>query len=278
MLTESARLCSLPARPGTGRLLLVACLAVLAAAASADLETDRRLVDSLTAGAPADGERIELDAQGAPFVALHKAGASRPRRGGVVLMHGPQTNLDSPDTVRPLRLGLARAGWDTLSLQLRSPYPGDTRADWLARRDEIAARLGAGLDWLGRQGIEPRVVIALGDSAPIALQYAADQPPRSLLAVVLVSAALYDDDPFGGLAVLTAIALPVLDIYAERDLAEVVDNAAMRRGAASAEGHKAAFRQVGVAGATAGYEGTTQTLVATVRAWLATQQAAASPP
>ncbi|MBY4676082.1 DUF3530 family protein [Marinobacterium arenosum] len=56
-----------------------------------------------------------------PALALYQPQGSGQLHGSVILFHDDQTHADWPNLVRPLRLGLADKGWDTLSLQLPKP-------------------------------------------------------------------------------------------------------------------------------------------------------------
>ncbi len=189
-------------------------------------------------------------------------------RGGArsLLLHDPAHNADSHAVIRPLRLGLAEAGWDTLSLQLPTPYPGETHQAWLARSPSIAARIRAGLDWLKQQGQLNQVLLAEGGSSAALLQFASQGTPAELQALVLISPPL--EQGSAGLSALGEVKLPLLDVYAERDLAVVRDGADLRRRAAQGS-PDTRYRQRMVAGAVADYPGLQDALLATVRSWLA---------
>lgn len=220
------------------------------------------------AGQAADirGEIIQLEYAGGSFAAIYRVHQRGEGRGGIVLMHDQGGNADSFEVIRPLRLGLAESGWDTLSLELPAAQRSEETGGWLSRQGEIQTRLLAGLDWLKGRGQATRVVVALGDTGAIVLVIAATLPPGELQALVLVSTAVEAD---AALAALETLDLPILDIQAERDHIAVAATAATRRGAAKKGGNER-YRQRVLAGSAAGFHRQEAGLIAEIRAWLAT--------
>ena len=246
-------------RTGITSLLLLATVAVSAAPLQSD-----RLAMGLPASGEVQGELVELQAGESGFLAIFRPRQRGPARGGVVLLHDRETGANSLEVMRPLRLGLAASGWDTLSLQLS--------ADGRSLPDDAAirARLQAGLDWLKSRKSPRLAVVALGESGIATLDLAADGPPRELLGVVLVSAgqtASRGDGPRGD------VRLPVLDLYAEFDRPGVLDAARSRRNGFSTADNTD-FTQRTVAGAQAGYFRLEEELLSRVRSWLAKQAGA----
>lgn len=219
-------------------------------------------------------EIVELQAAQTTFRAIHRPRQGGKARGSIVLLHDGMTNADSLEVIRPLRLAMADAGWDTLSLQLPGGYRDEPPGAWLARREAIDARLQAGLDWLQSRAQTARVVIGLGESGSVAVRRAARQSTQIQALVVIsypIDSAAEKDD----LEALRRLAMPTLDLYAERDTAAVQASAAMRRQVAL-DGQLTAYRQAVVAGATPGFGGLEEPLVSDVRAWLAANVPGAS--
>lgn len=234
--------------------------------AAADTTATRELEAAWRSAVDLDGEVIALQAGDDTAVAIHRRPADNDILGGVVLIHGPGTNADSHAVVRPLRIGLADAGWDTLSIQLPAAYDDATSADWHAQAPMIEARLGAALDWLRQRGIDRSVVIGVGESGRIALRFATSRPADQLVAVIMVgSPAGFDSDEER--KALGDLARPLLDLYAERDRADVLDNL-QQRATAVRDAKLEGYTQRAVAGATADFRGLDDALLSSVRAWL----------
>ena len=232
----------------------------------ADRTAEQHLAAVLAQGADIQGSVVELTGANGPFLAIHRPQQRGEGRGGVVLLHGRASSADSLEVIRPLRLGLAEAGWDTLALQLPPAYGYETAADWQARAAPIQARLQAGLAWLKGRELRKQIIVAHGESGAIALDFAASEAPPELQALVLVSATSAAPGGADDRAALGRLELPVLDIHAQRDPA-AADAAAARHRAAS----NLAYRRVVITGALPDFRATADTLLARIRAWLAAQ-------
>lgn len=249
-------------------LVLIAVLTLSPLAGAMDAATTRQLEAVWRSAADLDGEAVTLAVGDESPLAIFRAHAAGTALGGVVLVHGPWTNADSIEVIRPLRLGLAEAGWDTLSIQLPGVRAHNAAADWQAMAPQIDAHLNAALDWLGQRERENRVIVALGESAAIALRFAATRPAEQLSAVVMISSPAKLDDQATRDA-LEKLARPVLDLYAQRDLRPVTDNAGRRAAAAQAAGLNG-YTQRQITGALAGFAGLESMLLQVTRAWLRT--------
>lgn len=231
---------------------------------------DDHLIDNAISNAETlRGTVIRLQAEGAEFIAIHQPRQHSEPRGGIVLLHDQAGNADGLEVIRPLRLGLADAGWDTLSLQLPAGYRDVDSRDWRARQGAITARLKAGLDWLKSRDIQTQAVIAQGDSGIIALLFGAAAPPPELQAIVVISTSLGNTLPEADIESLKSSALPLLDVYAERDIEPVLRSAPARRQLFD-DSKSPNRRQIVITGATPGFFDTQSELLVRIRAWLAT--------
>lgn len=247
------------------RLVLGALVALTLAtsAATADLLTSHRMQREITEAGDLQGEAIELQTKNGPFLAIHRPRQRGPARGGIVLLHDRLGNADSDEAIRPLRLGLAEAGWDTLALQL----PVELRSAGAVQDTDAvsAARLDSGMAWLRARDIDKLVLLAQGDRAAMALQWAAARQTQELGALILLSAPLASPPGDALRDSLRASGLPVLDIYAERDYPPVVATAPNRRLLGA---DNPAYRQRALADAPSGFFGAEQALIDSIRAWL----------
>lgn len=254
-------LSTLPAAPA---LLLLWVFAVPSLAG--DLQTERRIRDTLQEEASLQGELVSLQAGDTTFVAIHLPRRRGDARGAAMLLHGPWGHPDDPAIMRPLRLGLAEAGWDTLSVQMPRVYRHQDHAAWLAGSESLQARIGAASAWLKARGQLNQVVLTHGVAAVPALEIVAAGKAPDLQALVMISALIERDSP--GMAALGKVSLPMLDVVAEHDLPGVRRNTGVRRAGAEAD-PEIRWTAREIAAATADFRGTADTLLAAVRAWLA---------
>lgn len=251
----------------TRNLLAYATVFLLAlpGAGAAELSASDRLAAGLPPGGNIQGEIVDLDDGAGGFAAIYQPTKLENRRGGIVVLHDQGTNANSLEVIRPLRLGLSKAGWDTLSLQLPQAFANEDSLAWQSRQAPIQARLQAAMDWLRQREMLWLAIVALGDSGAIALQYAsAAPPPQGLQALVMVSAALEGD----ATKALGKLQLPALDVFAESDRPAVVDGAAERRRAATTD-ESAPYTQSVISGARPGFFGVEDSLLGRIRGWLA---------
>ena len=246
----------------------ILAIVLLPGIAAAEAPPGNRLAPGHLPVGEIQGEPLELQSDSGRFGAIFLGHRSAKARGAVVLMHDQAGNANSLEVIRPLRLGLAAGGWDTLSLQLPPASRDDGRLAWQSRQKQIVSRLQAGLKWLGARQPANRVVIAQGDSGSVVLTHVLDNPPPELKALVLVSSVL--DLPAQDTPAPTGdrTPLPVLDIYAQRDYTDVVSNAQARRDLAALDA-RSNFQQRVVDGATGGFFGMEEGLLARIGAWLA---------
>ena len=247
----------------------ILAVALLPGATAAEVPPGNRLAPGHPPSAEIQGELVELKTDNGRFAAIFLASRGAKTRGAAVLVHDQAGNANGLEVIRPLRLGLAHAGWDTLSLQLPSASRAIGRAAWLSRQQQILSRLQAGLNWLGARRPADQVIIAQGDSGAMVLEHALDSRPPELKALVLVSTFL--DSPAADAAAPAGdrMPLPVLDIYAQRDYPDVVSNAQARRDAAARD-TRSNYQQRVIDGATGGFFGLEDDLLTRISAWLAT--------
>lgn len=239
---------------------LAAWLGLGGGAAQADLATEHRLARLLLERQDLVGEPVALGDPAAPVVAVQVDGRLPQRRGGVVLLHDSHANADAADVIHPLRVGLADAGWDTLSVQLPVAYPGAGSADVAV----IAQRLALARQWFAERDVDDVVVIAHGDSGGAALSGIAEPAALPVRALVLVS----NPADSGSEESFARLRIPLLDVVAENDTPPVLSGSAERAGWARRAGQD--YRPLVIASASPGYGTTAGLLVARVRAWLAT--------
>ncbi len=246
--------------------LLLLLPAVCGIAAAADLAREQRIAEQIR-DAIFDGEPMELKAKGQPFLAIYQRTEREPARGAALILHGRGANPDWTEVVHPLRVGLPEHGWDTLSIQLPVASEGANDREWRQTIPEAVPRIEAALRFLDGQGMKNVVLIAhsFGNRA-VAAFLGSGPVPKAVRAWVAIGAPFGDDSE--ALAVLRRLELPVLDLYGQQDLPQVLAGSKARRLAAR-DAKNDAYESREVAGADHFFNGQDELLLSIVRAWLA---------
>lgn len=238
-----------------------------ATAAAADLAREKRIAAQIK-DAVFDGEVMYLKDGDHDFMGIHQRTTADKPLGAALILHGRGANPDWIDVVQPLRIGLAEHGWDTLSIQLPVAREAADDREWAALVAEAAPRIQAALDHLDQNSEGDLVIVAHSFGSRMAAAYLADKQPARVKAFVAIGMSADPAQPdSGNLAALRKIAIPVYDLYGERDLPQVLNSVRQRQLAARDAGN-ANYRQTQVAGADHFFSGNDELLVSTVRAWL----------
>ena len=231
----------------------------------ADASREYRIERELERVKVADGRLVRLNTGNRNFVALHLPSHRPPARGAILLLHDAWGNADSPEIVRPLRQGLARAGWETLALQLPPAYDGENAAAWVARNQTIGERIDAARQWLQTRRLNDPVLVAPGASAELAMSYATKLKPDDLRALVLISShATFTPEHREA---IIKNGLPVLDLVAGYDDPTILD-AALTRAQSAAVTNEMVLESRHLVGARPGFRNNGNALVTEIRAWL----------
>lgn len=239
------------------RALVIVLLLAAGAAGAQDYAREQRWAEEVEGNlVVGDAVRLRL-ASGRQFLGLWTE--ARDAAGAVLLVHGIGVHPDH-GVIGVLRTALADHGWSTLSIQM-PVQRAEARVDayYPSLFPEAGERIFAGLRWLLAKGARRTVVLShsLGSSmAEHALRGARD-------ARIAGWASLGRPGEFGDLG---GIGAPVLDLYGERDLGQVLDSAPQRRAALAAI---PGSRQAVIAGADHFYTGREQALVQAIREFLA---------
>ncbi len=229
--------------------------------AGADQRADALLARTVQNAADTVGEIVQLEVAGSTASALFLASRADQRSGGVILLHDLHSNADAPGVIRQLRIGLADAGWDTLSPMLPTGFDNDTVAAWVSRHTSLSPTVEAAMSWLGARDIDDIALIGVAGGGNVMLRTLAARNPPETAGIAFISCAFDAAEQ----QIVIDLGLPTLDIFAEFDYVDVRQAVAERREAlADAPG----YVQREMAGASAGFSGVEDGLVATVRAWL----------
>ena len=237
-------------------LFVFASFLALAAHAQADYAREKRWADEITP-AILVGDPVQLAlASGRKFLGIY-APAAKGGGPAVIVIHGlgvhPDWNL-----VNAIRSQLADQGYATLSIQM--PVLGaEAKAEqYVAVFPEAAERIAAAAQFLRARGHRKVAAVSHSLGARMTDYYVEHAAAQALDAWVSVGITA----PYSGAG---RIALPVLDIYGERDFPAVRDNAKAR---AESLGRARGSAQIEVPGADHFFSGMETELVRHIRTFL----------
>ena len=254
-------------RPSIFRLSVLALLLTLIALPlhASDKEKEKRwaeqIVDQLI-----EGEAVWLQAGSDRFLSILTEAEGTPR-GSVILMHGIGVHPNWPQVIYPLRVGLAKLGWTTLSLQMPILPNEATDVDYVPLFPEVAPRIDAALSFLAGKDLLPTALVGHSMGANMGSYYLRNA--RSGGAVTgFVGIGMSGQGNGGDADIATSlglIGLPVLDLYGDRDLKPVLDSVD-RRFVAGSKNNR--YEQRIVRNANHFFEGTSAELLLLVDEWL----------
>jgi hypothetical protein len=236
-------------------LLVLALLAPVLAQAQADYAREKRWADEITP-AILVGDPVHLALKsGHKFLAIHAPHAQA--RAGVVVVHGLGVHPDW-GLINPLRSQLADAGYATLSVQM-PVLAADARGDqYPPLFPEAAERLQVALAYLRGRGHKKLAIVSHSLGARMTNYFLNRSADAQIDAWVAIGISGTYTEP-------ATFKAPVLDLFGEKDLPAVLDNAEKR---AEAIRKVRGSAQIRVAGADHFFAGRENDLLAQVRLFL----------
>lgn len=230
-------------------LTLLLSLPVLAA----DYAREKKWADEILP-AVLVGDPVWLEqSKGPRFLGLYTA-AAQPRA-ALVVVHGSGVHPDW-GLISTLRQQLPDSGYSTLSVQM-PVLAADAKAEaYPPTFPEAAERLKAAVEWLQGKGYRKVAIVSHSLGGRMTHAYLAKGGVGQTAAWVAIGLSGNED--------LGKLALPILDLYGERDLPQVLKIADRRAKALRQPGSK----QVRVPGADHFFEGQDQALLEQVRGFL----------
>ncbi len=240
------------------RLLTFLLMLLVFSANASDLAKEQRWAEQVV-GDLFDGEPIALNADNTKFLGLLTE-AETPKPLAILVLHGIGAHPDWPQVVNPLRVQLAELGWTTLSLQMPILDNEASSDDYQPLMAEVAPRINAGIAHLQQRGFSTVAIVAHSMGSHMSSYYLADSAASDAI-VAFAGVGMGK----GNLNYLDAIQLPILDLYGEKDLPDVVDLADQRRQAAA---NNSTYTQQMVPDADHFFDGFEASLLNAVSAWL----------
>ncbi len=220
-----------------------------------------------------EGKAITLKAGDQEFLAIHEEPARGEVRGAAILLHGMGGDPAWSVVVQPLRTGLTKYGWETLSLQMPVAPSGAEAWAYDALIPEAAPRISAAIEFLRQRKIKKIVIIGHSMGARMGLEAVAAGVPKEVIAFVAIGAPTNKNETEAGvLGAIGKIKLPIFDLYGSRDLPNVLGSADARlRAARQAENSN--YTQVKIPGADHFFLGLEDGLLDRVGSWISKQAA-----
>ena len=228
---------------------------------ASDLAKEKRWAEQIS-DSLLDGEAIKLNNGNHDFLAIETQ-AENASELGVIIIHGIGIHPDWPAVIQPLRVGLAEAGWNTLSLQMPVLSNDANGEDYEPLMTDAPTRIDAGIRHLAKQGTKRIAIVAHSLGARMASYYLSHkkiyrEAQTETPIVVYVSIGMGADDK----NYLGQVKIPVFDIYGENDLEGVIASAPERM--KSSSGNKA-YKQIKVAKANHFFDDQNEALLKVVK-------------
>jgi poly(3-hydroxybutyrate) depolymerase len=208
---------------------------------------------------------VRLSANKHDFLAVYQADL-RGSQQAVIVLHDMGAQPDQQAVVSAIRRQMPQHQWHSLSIQLPLREASASEQDYYALFDEARSRVEAAVDYLHQKKIKRIALIGYGLGAAMAV-YAAQAKPTEFAALAAISLPVPESAlpqlqivPF-----LKNLTMPVLDVYAENDLPNVVMTAQDRQ-LAGAE--NPVYRQVVLEDMDHSYQGDIDLLVKRIYGWL----------
>ena len=248
------------------RLLVVLVVSVLTLGLvdASDLAKEQRWREQVS-DFLVDGEPIDLNDGVIDFFAIY-TDAEELVDTAVIVIHGSGVHPDWSQVVQPIRVELAYAGWNTLSIQMPILKNDASIEDYIPLFPEVPRRIDAARRYLTEAGAKKVVLVAHSLGARMTNYYlsretVANEENAAAPIVGYIGIGMGK----GNDAYLEKINVPILDLYGSEDLPGVLETVDERAEAAS---HNTAYQQQMVDGANHFFDDQNEALLEAVTAAL----------
>lgn len=222
-----------------------------------------QIVDSIMVG---DAQWLSVGKH--KILALYAEQETKKAKGGAIVLHGAGVHPNWDSIVRPVRSGLPKHGWSTLSVQMPILANDAKMEEYAPLFEEVKPRLDAAVKFLRDKGIDNIVIVAHSLGSAMAAYYLRDNPP-SIKALVAIGAtgSHFKDKDKNYIKALKTIKVPVMDLFGALDEPDVIATANKKVKVARAAGNKN-YTQIKVKGADHFFTGKQEILLKHVSEWL----------
>lgn len=247
------------------RLLVILLLSITFDGNASDLAKEKRWADQIV-DAIIDGDAIWLNNGKNDFLGIYTE-ANENKQRAVIIAHGTGIHPNWQQIIQPLRVGLIEHNWNTLSIQMPILPNEAEYIEYASLYDEVAPRINAAIEYLKNNGSKDIVLIGHSLGASMTAYYLSTSKQNVNGFVAIGMGSFSKDARMNSIKALEKITVPVLDLYGDDDLENIVATISDRATSAKKAGNKN-FTQVEVAGSNHFFDGKEDELVATVAKWL----------
>lgn len=246
-------------------LLVISLLSITFDGNASDLAKEKRWADQIV-DAIIDGDAIWLNNGKNDFLGIYTE-ANENKQRAVIIAHGTGIHPNWQQIIQPLRVGLIEHNWNTLSIQMPILPNEAEYIEYASLYDEVAPRINAAIEYLKNNGSKDIVLIGHSLGASMTAYYLSTSKQNVNGFVAIGMGSFSKDTRMNSIKALEKITVPVLDLYGDDDLENIVATISDRATSAKKAGNKN-FTQVEVAGSNHFFDGKEDELVATVAKWL----------
>lgn len=189
------------------------------------------------------GHAVWLEANEKKFLGLLTDTAKNPRLGMVILLHDTGGHPNQQAVIKNLRAFFPQHRWATLSIQLPVHEASAPVQDYYSLFPEAKNRLAAAIQFAKNEKAEQIAVVGYGLGGLIATYTLSETKNEDVAALVTISLPVPEstENIAQTLQFIPKISQPMLDIFGEKDMPDVVRNARDRAVAGKINPH---YRQV----------------------------------
>ena len=250
-------------------MVFVSFFFLASGANASDLDKEKRWADQVV-DAILDGDAVWLNDGKSDFLGIYTE-AEEDKGRAVIVMHGTGIHPDWQQVIQPLRVGLTEHNWNTLSIQMPVLANEAEYIDYAPLYDEVAPRIDAAIKYLKDNGIKEIVLLGHSQGSSMTAYYLrsvnTSKAKKNIKGFVAIGiAAFAADERMDSIKSLEKITIPVLDLYGDEDLENILATVDTRSAAAKKAGNKN-YTQIKITG-NHFFDGHEDELVKTVADWL----------
>ncbi|MCK4675788.1 MAG: alpha/beta fold hydrolase [Gammaproteobacteria bacterium] len=246
------------------RLAFISLLFLSCNIQASDLAKEKRWASQVV-DAIMDGEAVWLNDGKHDFLGIYTEAEENKGR-AVIVMHGTGIHPDWQQVIQPLRVGLTEHNWNTLSIQMPILANDAEYIDYAPLYDEVAPRIDAAIRYLKDSGSKDIVLIGHSQGSSMTAYYLSTSKQDVKGFVAIGIAAFAEDARMNSIRALEKIHVPVLDLYGNEDLDNIMASVKSRVSAAKKAGNKN-YTQIKITG-NHFFDGNEDAMVKTVAEWL----------